>query len=85
MPGPATSQHDVIVIGGGPAGSSSAQTLAQRGLDVLVLERQRFPRFHIGESMLTFGAALIRGLGVEDDLRRIGFPQKTGAEFTGYS
>jgi flavin-dependent dehydrogenase len=76
-----TSQHDAIVIGGGPGGSSAARTLAADGLDVLLLERQRFPRFHIGESMLAYGAVLMRRLGIADDLERIGFPFKWGAEF----
>jgi FADH2-dependent halogenase len=76
-----SSEHDVVVIGGGPGGSSAAQTLAAGGLDVLLLERLRFPRFHIGESMLAYGAVLMRRLGVAADLERIGFPFKWGAEF----
>ena len=45
-------QHDVVVVGGGPGGASAATILAERGLKVLVLERQHFPRFHTGESLL---------------------------------
>jgi flavin-dependent dehydrogenase len=48
------SKHDVIVIGGGPAGSSAATWLAREGHDVLLLERERFPREHLGESLLPF-------------------------------
>jgi choline dehydrogenase-like flavoprotein len=44
-------QYDVVVVGGGPAGSTTAALLAKRGRDVLVLERERFPRYHIGESL----------------------------------
>ena len=43
---------DVIVIGGGPAGSTAAGFLAQSGVRVLLLEKDRFPRYHIGESLL---------------------------------
>ena len=47
-------EYDVIVIGGGPAGSSSATFLAQSGKRVLLLEREKFPRYHIGESLIPF-------------------------------
>ncbi|WNV89591.1 NAD(P)/FAD-dependent oxidoreductase [Umezawaea sp. Da 62-37] len=75
-----SAEYDAIVIGGGPAGSASAWTLAGRGHSVLVLDRQSFPRFHIGESMLTYAAALFERLGLGDRLRAE-FPVKTGAEF----
>ena len=42
--------HDVAIIGGGPAGSAAATFLAQKGRSVVVFEREKFPRFHIGES-----------------------------------
>ena len=48
------SQYDVVVIGGGPAGSTVSTVLAQRGCNVGLFERERFPRFHIGESLLPF-------------------------------
>ena len=48
------SKHDAIVIGGAPAGSSAATWLAREGHDVLLLERERFPREHVGESLLPF-------------------------------
>lgn len=75
--------HDAIVIGGGPAGSLSARQLAAAGHDVLVLERQEFPRFHIGESMLPYTAGILEKLGILDQFSPDDFPTKWGAEFTG--
>lgn len=77
-----TIHSDVVVIGGGPAGSTSAAALAERGHSVLLLERARFPRFHIGESMLTYTAGLLDQLGLGDAVRGTDFPIKTGAEFS---
>src|SRR5438105_6028212 len=73
--------HDVIVIGGGPAGSTAATLLARRGFSVLLLERERFPRFQIGESLLPFNNDLFDRLGVRDKLRQGDFFPKYGAEF----
>jgi flavin-dependent dehydrogenase len=70
---------DVVVIGGGPAGSTIAALLAQRGKHVVVLEKDRFPRFHIGESLLPLNLPLFDRLGVAADVRRIGV-HKPGAE-----
>ena len=70
---------DVLVIGGGPAGSTIAALLAQRGRHVVVLEKDRFPRFHIGESLLPLNLPLFQRLGVADEVERIGV-YKPGAE-----
>src|SRR6185312_16735137 len=70
---------DVLVVGGGPAGSTIAALLAQKGRHVVVLEKERFPRFHIGESLLPLNLPLFERLGVADDVRRIGV-YKPGAE-----
>jgi flavin-dependent dehydrogenase len=69
----------VLVVGGGPAGSTVASLLAEKGKHVIVLERERFPRFHIGESLLPLNLPLFDRLGVADDIRRIGI-YKPGAE-----
>jgi FADH2-dependent halogenase len=73
--------HDVIVIGGGPAGSTTATLLARKGLDVLLLERERFPRFQIGESLLPFNNDIFQRLGILDQLEKGDFVPKYGAEF----
>lgn len=72
--------YDVIVIGGGPAGSSSATFLAQSGKRVLLLEREKFPRYHIGESLLSGTLELFRKLNVLDELERT-FTKKWGVEW----
>lgn len=71
---------DVLVIGGGPAGSTISALLAQRGRDVVLLEKSRHPRFHIGESLLPFNMPLFERLGVAREIEAIGMP-KYGAEF----
>ncbi|HZR52005.1 MAG TPA: NAD(P)/FAD-dependent oxidoreductase [Streptosporangiaceae bacterium] len=75
--------YDAIVIGGGPSGSSYAITLARRGHSVLLLEREQFPRFHIGESLLTYTADVLEQLGVLDKVSKAGFVVKRGIELTG--
>ena len=55
--------HDVIIVGGGPAGSTAANLLAHEGHDVLVLEKEVFPRFHIGESLLPFDLPMFDAAG----------------------
>lgn len=57
--------YDVTVVGGGPAGSTAATLLAQYGHSVLLLERDRHPRFHIGESMLPFSEPVVKRLGID--------------------
>jgi len=71
---------DVLVVGGGPAGSTIAALLAEGGLRVTVLEKDRHPRFHIGESLLPFNIPLFQRLGVAEEVDRIGMP-KWGVDF----
>lgn len=72
---------DVLVMGGGPAGSTAAILLAGKGYRVVLLEKARHPRFHIGESLLPANLPLFDRLGVADKVRAIGM-EKWGAEFT---
>lgn len=75
---------DVAVVGGGPGGSSAATALARRGRRVVLLERERFPRFHIGESQLPWSNELFRALGVYDTITASGFVEKWGATFQSF-
>jgi FADH2-dependent halogenase len=76
------SRFDVAVIGGGPGGSSVATALARRGRSVLLLERDRFPRFHIGESQLPWINGVLEALGAHDAVAKAGFVEKWGASFS---
>ncbi len=72
--------YDVIVIGGGPAGSTFSTLLHARGRKVLLLEKDQHPRFHIGESLLPMTLPILEKLGISDQVRKIGI-LKYGAEF----
>src|SRR5271163_3330782 len=71
---------DVVVIGGGPGGSTAATLLAKRGYKVIALEKARHPRFHIGESLLPMNLPLFERLGVLEKVRAMGV-FKPGADF----
>src|SRR6266852_3481915 len=62
--------HNIIVIGGGPAGSTAATLLARDGHSVLLLEREKFPREHVGESLLPFCYSLFKNLGVVEEMKK---------------
>jgi flavin-dependent dehydrogenase len=76
---PAT-DADVIVVGGGPAGSTIATLMARQGRQVLLFDKARHPRFHIGESLLPANVPLLDALGVREQIDAIGLP-KWGVEF----
>src|SRR5438477_1705832 len=73
-----TAMYDVAIIGGGPAGSIAAALLARAGRRVIVFEREKFPRFHIGESLLPFSTQTFDRLGVREKLDRTFLPKFGG-------
>jgi FADH2-dependent halogenase len=73
--------YDAIIIGGGPAGATAAMTLRQAGRKVLLLEKEKFPRFHIGESLLPYNRPIFDELGVWEKIQAAGFMTKRGAQF----
>jgi FADH2-dependent halogenase len=74
-------RFDVLVIGGGPGGSTAATYLARSGRKVLLLEKEVFPRFHIGESLLPYNREIFEEMGLMPTLEKEGFPRKFGAQF----
>ncbi len=75
-------QYDVVIIGGGPAGSTAAIYLARAGKRVLILEKEHFPRFHIGESLLPYNMPIFEEMGVLPALQAADFMPKKGGRFS---
>ena len=73
--------YDAVIIGGGPAGSSSAAILAEYGHRALVLEREKFPRYHIGESLIPFTYQPLKRLGLIPMMKSSGFVKKYSVVF----
>jgi len=72
---------DTVIIGAGPAGSAAAAILAEHGLNVVVLEREKFPRYHIGESLLPFTCYPLQRLGLLEKMRDSAFVKKYSVQF----
>ncbi len=81
----ATSEYDCVVIGAGPAGGTVACLVAEKGWRTLLVEREAFPRFHVGESLMPETFWTFERLGILDDMRRIGFTRKNGVQFVNHN
>lgn len=73
--------YDAIIIGGGPSGATAGLRLARDGRRVLILEKERFPRFHVGETQLPAVLQMLKALGLDDRLEALPHVDKLGAEF----
>ncbi|NUN98865.1 MAG: tryptophan 7-halogenase, partial [Candidatus Omnitrophica bacterium] len=72
---------DAVIIGGGPAGSTAAAVLAGKGRDVVVLEKEKFPRYHIGESLLPYGYFVLDKIGMLSKMKSSPFVKKYSVQF----
>lgn len=73
--------YDAVIIGGGPGGSTAGAFLGRAGRKALILEKERFPRFHVGESLLPVGNDVLKASGAWEKIEKAGFMPKLGAEF----
>ena len=79
------STYDAIVIGGGPAGSAAAAVLAQKSRKVVLLEKEKFPRYHIGESLIPYTYYPLKRIGMIDQMKRSHFTKKYSVQFVSIS
>lgn len=68
----------VAIVGGGPGGATAAMFLKKKGIDAVIIEKEQFPRFHVGESMTGECGAVVRKLELEDKMKMLNFPVKRG-------
>ena len=73
--------YDCVVIGGGPGGCTAAALVAEQGFSTLLLERDKLPRFHVGESLMPEAYWIFERLGIVHELERVGFTKKNGVQF----
>ena len=74
-------QTSVLVVGGGPAGTTAATLIAKSGVPVVLLEKEDFPRYHVGESLLPSAVEMFEILGISEKIKQQGFTKKQGAIF----
>jgi flavin-dependent dehydrogenase len=74
-------EYDAIIIGGGPAGSTAGALLAKKGRKVLILEKEKFPRYHVGESLMPFCYFTLERLGLVDALNERAYTKKHSVQF----
>jgi halogenation protein CepH len=75
------SEYDVVVVGGGPAGSTTATYLAMKGYRVALLDKAKHPRYRVGESLLPSMMPILEDFGLLEKIDGLGFPRKTGGTF----
>src|SRR4030095_10948211 len=76
---------DVLIVGGGPGGSATAMFLAREGINPIIVEAEKFPRYHIGESMTGACGKVLRDLGLADEMYKRKHPTKQGVKVYGQS
>ncbi len=79
------SAYDAIVIGGGPSGSTAAAVLAQKGRKVILLEKEKFPRYHIGESLIPYTYYPLQRIGMIEQMKQSHFTKKYSVQFVSIS